>query len=124
MGGGFALVTAGRPGWKAAAVNYGQLPKDLDAVLAAPCPIVASFGGKDKGLPGAAGKLEAALKDSAVAHDVKEYPDARHGFINRLTSASPLSPLLKIAGIGYNHDAAADAKRRILNFFDTHLRQT
>ena len=123
MGGGFALLEAGRSGWGAASVNYGQLPKDLTEVLAAPCPIVASYGGKDLGLPGAAAKIEAALAGSGVAHDIKEYPDARHAFMNRITAASPLTPLMKVMGLGYDHDAAADAKRRILAFFDTQLRQ-
>lgn len=123
IGGGFALLLAGRTGWDAAAINYGELPEDLDAVLATPCPIVASFGGKDRSLPRAAAKLEAALARSGVAHDVKEYQPAGHGFINRLTAASPLTPLMKVFGVGYDHDSAADAKRRILDFFDVHLRQ-
>ena len=29
---------------------------------------------------------------------------------------------MKVAGVGYDHDSAADAKQRILAFFDTHLR--
>ena len=123
-GGAFALLLAGRPGWTAAAVNYGILPKNLDEVLSDPCPVVASFGGRDRSLPGAAGTLEEALAKTGVPHDVKEYPDARHAFINRLTGASPLTALLKVAGIGHDHPAAADAKRRILSFFDIHLRSS
>jgi carboxymethylenebutenolidase len=123
MGGGFALLLAGRPDWAAASVNYGPLPKNLDEVLSAPCPVVASFGGKDKGLPGAAAKVESALARSGVSHDVKEYPTARHAFMNRLTAASPITPIFKVMGVGYDHDAAAGARQRILAFFDTHLRQ-
>lgn len=92
------------------------------AGLAGACPIVASFGGRDKSLAGAADKVQAAAARAGVRFDVKEYPQAGHGFINRLTAASPLSPLLRVAGVGYDHDAAADAKRRILAFFQTHLR--
>ena len=55
---------------------------------------------------------------------MKEHPQARLGFINRITCASPLTPMLRIAGVGYDHDAAADAKRRILAFFDNHLQCT
>jgi len=124
MGGGFALLLAGRPGWSASSVNYGQVPDDVAEMLAGACPIVASFGGKDKSLVGAADKLRAAAVAAGVVTDVKEYPEARHAFINRITAASPLSPMLKVAGIAYDHDAAADAKRRILAFFDTHLRVT
>ncbi len=122
MGGGFALLMAGRPGWSAAAVNYGMVPDNVDEVLAGACPIVASYGGRDRAFPGAAGKLRRAADGAAVTADVREYPDAGHGFINRVTAASPLTVLLKVAGVGYNHDAAADAKRRILAFFDAHLR--
>ena len=122
MGGGFALLLAGQPGWSAAGVNYGQVPDDLEDVLIGACPVVASSGGRDKGLAGAAAKVRAAADAAGVAADVKEYPDARHGSINRISAASPLTPVLKVAGIGYDHEAAADAKRRILSFFDEHLR--
>ena len=122
MGGAFALLLAGRPGYAAASVNYGLLPDNLEEVLAGSCPMVASFGAKDIALKGAARKVELALTRAAVPADVKEYPNARHSFINRLTVASPLSVLLKVTGVGYDHDSAADAKERILSFFDAHLR--
>jgi carboxymethylenebutenolidase len=122
MGGGFALLLAGRPGWSAASVNYGMVPDNAADVLAGACPIVGSFGGKDKGLPGAADLLRTAANQAGVVADVKEYPNAGHTFINRLTAVSPLTVLLKVAGIAHDHAAAADAKRRILAFFDTHLR--
>jgi carboxymethylenebutenolidase len=118
MGGGFALLLAGRPGWSAASVNYGEVPDNAAEVLAGACPIVGSYGAKDRSLPGAAAKLRAAVPTA----DVVEYPRARHAFLNRLAVASPLVPMLKVAGIGYDHPSAADAKRRILAFFDTHLR--
>jgi len=122
MGGGFALVLAGRPGWSAAGVNYGILPADLAAVLDGACPIVASFGGRDRALEHAAERVADAAEQAGVVVDVREYPRAGHAFINRIAIASPLSPLLRLAGAGYDHAAAADAKRRILAFFDTHLR--
>jgi carboxymethylenebutenolidase len=122
MGGGFALLLAGRPGWSASSVNYGMVPDDVAEILSGGCPLVASFGGKDKGLAGAADKVRVGAEQAGVVADVKEYLQARHGFINRLTAASPLTPLLKVSGVGYDHEAAADAKRRILAFFDTHLR--
>jgi carboxymethylenebutenolidase len=122
MGGGFALVLAGRPGWAAASVNYGMVPENVEEILAGACPIVASYGGKDRTLPGAAAALSAAAAASGATVEVHEYPDARHAFINRLAVASPLTPLMKVTGVGYDHPAAADAKRRILAFFDQHLR--
>jgi carboxymethylenebutenolidase len=122
MGGGFALVLAGQPGWSASSVNYGILPENLDEVLGGACPIVGSFGGRDRGLRGAARRLADAAAAAGVTADVKEYPQARHGFINRIAVASPLTPVMRAAGVGYDHAAAADAKRRILAFFDRHLR--
>jgi carboxymethylenebutenolidase len=123
MGGGFALLLAPRPGWSAASVNYGPLPDDLDDALAGSCAIVASYGGADRSLRGAARQLETALTAAGVPHDVKEYPGAGHVFMNREAVASPLNLLMRVVGVGYQHPAAEDARRRILAFFDTHLRQ-
>ena len=122
MGGGFALLLAGRPGWSAASVNYGPVPGNVADVLAGACPLVASYGGRDRGLPGAAAKVRAAAEAAGVVADITEYPDAGHSFLNRLAVASPLVPVLKVAGVGYHHPSAADAGRRILAFFDAHLR--
>jgi carboxymethylenebutenolidase len=122
MGGGFALLLAGRPGWSAASVNYGRVPGNIGEVLAGACPVVASYGGKDRTMQGAAAALSRAADDSNIPADIKEYPQAGHGFINRITAVSPLTPVLKVMGVGYDHAAAADAKGRILAFFDTHLR--
>jgi len=115
MGGGFALLAAPR-GFQASAPYYGMLPKDL-AMLDGSCPVVASFGRKDAGLKGAAAKLEAALTERDVPHDVKEYPDAGHSFANRISPAA----LLKVLGFGYHHESSEDAWRRVLAFFRQHL---
>ncbi len=119
MGGGFALMTAAS-GWHAAAPNYGLLPKDLD-VLRGACPVVASYGARDRGLRGAAATLETALAERGVVHDVHEYPDAGHSFLNR-NNVGPVAPLLRVAGLGYHHPSAEDAWGRILRFFGEHLR--
>src|SRR4029453_11507010 len=50
QGGGFALLTAQR-GFDASAPNYGMLPKDLDGVLEGACPMVVSYGKKDRLIP-------------------------------------------------------------------------
>jgi carboxymethylenebutenolidase len=119
MGGGFALLTAGR-GFDAAADNYGVLPKDLDAVLEGACPVVASYGRKDRALRGAPETLRAGLERHGVTHDVKEYPDAGHSFLNR-HGFGPGGALLRVAGVGYHGPSAEDAWDRILGFFDSHL---
>jgi carboxymethylenebutenolidase len=121
MGGGFALVAASR-GFEASAPYYGQLPKNL-SVLDDACPIVASFGKKDFSLRGAAGKLETALTERDVPHDVKEYPGASHGFANKIDVAAPLNLLLKVVGFTYHAEAAEDSWRRVTAFFGEHLQQ-
>jgi len=124
MGGGFALMTASR-GYGAAAANYGQLPKDLDAALQGACPVVASYGGRDVTLRGAAGKLEAALTRAAIEHDVKEYPPAGHAFLNDGPAGPrPLQPLFKVMNVGPEPRSAADAWSRIEAFFAEHLQQS
>ncbi len=124
MGGGFALMCAvpGR-GFAASAVNYGQLPKAPE-VLAGACPIVASYGGRDKSFPHAAEKLEYHLTRLGVEHDVKEYPKASHSFLNdEDTGPWFLRPVLKVAGMGPEPGSAADAWGRIEAFFGAHLRR-
>jgi len=120
MGGGFALMTATR-GFDASAPNYGQLPKDLPAALRGACPVVASYGGRDPGLKGAAGRLDQALVELDVPHDVKEYPGVGHSFMNR-HNTGPFAPLEKLVGLGHDGPAAEDAWSRILRFFEEHLR--
>jgi carboxymethylenebutenolidase len=118
MGGGFALLTAAK-GFDASAPNYGHLPRDLSALDGA-CPIVASFGGKDRMLPGVAAKLQRELSARGVPHDVKEYPGVGHSFLDRF-NAGPFTGLVRVAGLGYDHDTAEDAWRRIFQFFGEHL---
>lgn len=127
MGGGFALLAAaggyggGATGFDAASVNYGILPKDLD-VLEHSCPVVASYGGRDFSLRGGAAKLEATYTKFGVEHDVKEYPEASHAFLNeRITGPLLARPLIRISGFGPDPEAAADAWVRIRAFFDQHL---
>jgi carboxymethylenebutenolidase len=122
MGGGFALAAATR-GFDAASVNYGFLPDGLDEALAGACPIVGSYGGTDKSLKGAAAALEASATRLGIPHDVKEYPDAGHAFLNDAESGPPVLRfvLKRILGAGPNPDAAADAWQRIEAFFGEYL---
>ena len=120
MGGGFALLAAPRTTFAAASVNYGLVPRDAGELLRGACPIVGSFGAGDRFMRGAAGRLEAALTEAGVEHDVKEYPAAGHSFLNQHTGA--LVVLEKVFGSGYRPGPAQDAQRRIDAFFAQHLR--
>ena len=120
MGGGFALLTAAR-GFDASAPNYAHLPKDLDDALRGACPVVASYGAKDKTLRGTAATLRGGLERAGVEHDVHEYADAGHSFLNR-HDLGPVGPLLRVAGIGYHEPSAEDAWGRILRYFEVHLK--
>lgn len=120
MGGGFALLAAPR-GFDASAPNYGVVPDNAETVLRGACPVVASYGRRDRALRGAADKLERVLTTLGVEHDVKEYPEAGHSFLNRHNSG-PFSVLERVAGFNYHEPSAEDAWARILRFFDVHLR--
>ncbi len=122
MGGGFALLAANR-GFDVAGVNYGQVPKRLDAALEGACPIVASYGGRDRSNTGAADRLEGALAQAGIPHDVKEYPQAGHSFMNdSLNGPRLLQPLTQLTvHAGPRPEEAADAWARIDAFFTEHL---
>jgi carboxymethylenebutenolidase len=126
MGGAFSMLLAPSGRYAAAAPNYGQVPKDADSFFSGSCPIVASFGGRDPVLPRAsATKLESALSRNGVAHDVKTYPGASHGFLDDHSKDKLPLPIVVakiLLNIGPDGDASADAKSRIEAFFDTHLR--
>lgn len=119
MGGGFALVAASK-GFDASAPYYGVAPEDL-SFLDGACPIVASFGGRDRMLKGAADRLETALSERGVPHDVKEYPAVGHSFANQF-NLGPFNVIAQIAGFGYHRDESEDAWRRVQSFFAEHLR--
>jgi carboxymethylenebutenolidase len=120
MGGGFALLMAPRDLFQAASVNYGRVPEDVENILAGSCPIVGSYGARDRNLRGHAERLERALTSLGVPHDVKEYPEASHSFMNRWGGALEL--LGRVVGFGYNAPSADDAWGRVLDLFDQHLR--
>lgn len=121
MGGGFALLSAPRSEFAASSVNYGEVPGDAAERLAGACPIVASYGKRDLTLRGRAARLEDALSRLGVPHDVKEYPQAGHSFLNRINAGPVLGQLVSFTRFSFHQPSAEDAWSRILTFFDQHL---
>jgi carboxymethylenebutenolidase len=120
MGGGFALLYAAAADVQVVAPFYAAVPRD-DAALAGICPVVASFGGRDRIFGSGGPALAAALDRLGVDHDVVTYPDAGHSFLNEHTGVvSRIEPLLPTRG-RFDPAAAEDAWRRTLAFFDRHL---
>jgi carboxymethylenebutenolidase len=120
MGGGFALLAATR-GFDASAPNYGPLPADPEEALRGACPVVASYGARDRMIRGAGDRLEQVLTDLGVEHDVHTYPRAGHSFLNR-HDVGPFAVLERVVGLNYDEPSAEDAWARILRFLDRHLR--
>lgn len=120
MGGGFALLFAAKAPLGAAAVFYGDVPKD-ETPLEAACPVVAGYGGRDAVFGKFAARLEDHLNVLGVENDIKVYPDAGHsymsehtGLLNKLASWGPMK-------VGFNPKAAEDSWRRVDAFFAEHL---
>lgn len=118
MGGGFALVLATTGLFSVAAPFYGAVPERLDGT----CPVVASYGGRDRVFRSGSQHLQSELERLGVSHDVKVYPKAGHSFMTRpanrvMAFVGPLSP----GRAGYEPDAAADAMQRVLAFLGAHV---
>lgn len=118
MGGGFALLVSAR-GVDVVAPNYGPLPRDLSALDGA-CPVVASYGARDRFMPRGIGpELSAALEQRGVPHDVKTYDGVGHSFLN---DHGPFEGLERVLGLHHDAEVAADAWERIHRYFAEHLR--
>jgi carboxymethylenebutenolidase len=123
QGGGFALIAGTQPGFSAAAVNYGMVPGErsqLDGL----CPVVASYGRRDKVVGGAmASRLEKHLQALGVPHDVKTYERAGHSFFSQVDGWQGwLARMPSPMAVGYDEQAAEDGWERMLAFFAEHVR--
>ena len=126
MGGGLALMLAADHGFSVASVNYGGLTPDSERALSRACPIVASYGARDRwpGVRNVPGILEPALTAAGIEHDIKVYAGAGHGFLNDHDpdDLSRLDKVIaKLAAAGYHEPSARDARTRIIAFFRAHL---
>jgi len=122
MGGGFAVVLAGRGLFKVSAPFYGEVPKDAET-LRGSCPVVASYGERDRAAMVECGRrLRSHLEELGIPHDVKFYPDAGHSFMNQNIGflAQKIAPHLPMHA-EYHHESAEDAWRRVFAFFQKYL---
>jgi carboxymethylenebutenolidase len=110
MGGSFAIAWACTDSrLKAIAPFYAVNPRPLDLVSRL-CPVVGSYPEKD--FTSSAGrKLDGALDQYTIEHDVKIYPGAAHSFMNE-------------DGGSYNEFAAKDSWARVLKFFGEQIGPT
>lgn len=121
MGGGFALVMALDTRVSAAAPFYGMSDGYLKEVESS-CPVVASYGERDRVFLGKGKKLKHHLVQSGIEHDHKIYPGVGHSFMTTsrgtwLERLGELGPMR----VGYDPNAAEDAWGRMLEFFRVQL---
>jgi carboxymethylenebutenolidase len=118
LGGGFAFLLGTKGAVEASAPNYGLVPDNLEGS----CPVVASYGGRDRIFGKYADRAWQRLEKSGVPNDVKLYPDAGHGFMNQSRGHNFIESLGRpFLAIGYERAAAEDAWRRIERFFARYL---
>ena len=126
MGGGLALMLAPDPGFGAASVNYCALTKDSERALPNACPIVGSYGARDRwpGVRATADRLEKELTSAGIEHDIKVYPEAGHGFLNDHDPTELptwIKVIAKLSAASYHEPSSRDARQRITTFLRAHL---
>jgi carboxymethylenebutenolidase len=108
MGAAYALQLACvEASVRVAAVFCGQAPRPLAALRHA-CPVVGSYAGRDFTCRGIPARLERALTQYGIEHDLKTYHAAAHAFYD------PWGPM-------YDEVAARDAWERTLKFMRDRL---
>ena len=124
LGGGLALLYAApAPGAvRAVSVNYGYVPVRRSR-LRDICPVVASYGGRDLITRTDPARLQSSLDALGVPGDIKVYPASGHAFMSPGSESRLVSRMMVPMRIGYQRADAEDSWRRILAFFDTHVRQ-
>jgi carboxymethylenebutenolidase len=110
MGGGLSLLFACHNTELAAAtVFYGRNPSPIDLVNNIHCPILGNYAGADMAITESdINLLKQALTRYGKTFDIKTYPGAPHAFFNDTKES-------------YRPEAANDAWKRTLRFFDKYL---
>lgn len=114
LGGGLTFLTACKFSAEiaAAASFYGMVLNGwIESVKDITVPVYLFFGGQDSFISGdRIQQIDARFQKLGKDYGLKVYPDAGHGFFCNERS-------------DYNPKAAADAWRKLMKFFDQHLRQ-
>ena len=127
FGGGFAVILSAGYGYDVASINYGgSLPKDAEVMLEHACPIVASYGALDRSTKGTPERLEQILNRYQIDHDIKEYENTDHAFMNDHDPKEVPLFLEFIAfafgGGAFHPESSKAARKRIISFFEKHLK--
>lgn len=110
MGGGLVwrLLAAGTPALAAAVPFYGPAPDAPDFAGSRDVAVLAFYGSLDQRVNATEPVVRAALEKAGMVHELVTEPDANHAFFND-------------TGDRYQPAAAADAWRRIQDWFAKHL---
>jgi carboxymethylenebutenolidase len=110
MGGGFvwSLLAAGEPRLSAAVPFYGPAPDNPDFSGSKNVAVLGLYGAQDQRVTSTEPVVRAALKKAGMVFELITEPDANHAFFND-------------TGDRYNANAAADAWRRVQDWFTKHL---
>jgi carboxymethylenebutenolidase len=111
MGGGLSLLLAcHNEDLAAAVVFYGRNPSPIDLMKNIKCPILGNYAGADMAISESdINLLKETLTKYGKVFDIKIYSGAPHAFFNDTRES-------------YRPEAAKDAWKRTLGFFDRYLR--
>ncbi|WP_433684500.1 dienelactone hydrolase family protein [Nocardia sp. CA-119907] len=109
FGGGLVwlLLAAGTPQLAAATPFYGPFPENGD-LSGAKAAVLGIYAAKDERVIASRPTAEAALDRAGLTHEIYVAPNADHAFFND-------------TGPRYNPTAAAEAWRRVLDWYGTYL---
>jgi carboxymethylenebutenolidase len=112
MGGTYALLLPCHAKLEASAPFYGDVPVDTAIISRLSCPVLFIGGEKDQWINlEKMNRLESALKEYGKEGEVRVYKGADHAFFNDTRPEV------------YSKSDAEDAWKRVIDFFNKHLRK-
>ncbi len=112
MGGTYALLLPCHAKLEASAPFYGDVPEDTAIIGKLSCPVLFIGGEKDQWINvDKMNRLDSALKQHSKEGEVRVYKGADHAFFNDTRPEV------------YNKNDAEDAWKRVIVFFNKHLRK-